>query len=66
MVGCTNLNDSPSAGKLTAADLAPSPPPRIPRERHVSVYGLGGLLLCAVAAFATGAWIVRLVLQLMP
>lgn len=43
-----NLNDSPSAGPLTAADLdrsVGSLAPRIPRDRHV---GMGALLPVAL------------------
>lgn len=56
-IGATNLNDTPSAGKLTEADLPSAP--RIPRQREVSWPGLA--LLAAGAASAAGfGWLALL------
>lgn len=51
-----NLNNSPSSGPLTAADLDHSAgnyeAPRIPRERHI---GLGALIPLALVASIVSA-----------
>jgi hypothetical protein len=48
-IGSTNLQDTPSAGPLTAADLDRSP--RVPRQREVTAgaYMVVALVVCVIA-----------------
>lgn len=57
-IGSTNLNDTASAGKLTAADFE-SRAPRIPRQRSMTLTGAAPLVAIA-AGTAFFGWLARL------